>query len=94
MEKLSMLTTIDYRKTSNGSLLTDGQMKLQVPRAATQIRFNIKGMTRSYMPILCSLLYMHMPLFIWLPFKYMKLQEHLQYSWLTTLTRTHKHKSI
>lgn len=60
-------------------------MKLQVPRAAIQIRFNIIGddkelVLSAHMPIPHSLL--HMPLFIWLAFKYMELQE--QYSWLTT----------
>lgn len=59
---------------------------MQVPRVAIQIRFNIIAddkelILSAHVPVLCLLL--HMPLFIWLAFKYMKLQEHLQYRWVT-----------
>jgi len=61
-------------------------MQLQAPGVAIQIRFNIIGDDKelvfsAHVPVLCLLI--HMPLFSWLAFKYMKLQEHLQYNWVT-----------
>lgn len=71
-----MLTPINYSTTQSGNLLTDGQMRLQVPRATFQIRFNVIGddkelILSAYMPVLCLLLYM--TLFIRMAFKYTKM---------------------